>query len=34
MWWKAMEGHALCNAVLQDYGNAFEGFVRMMAARK
>jgi glutathione S-transferase len=33
-WWKAMEGHALCNAVLQDYGNAFEGFIRMMAARK
>jgi glutathione S-transferase len=33
-WWKAMEGHALCNPVLQDYGNAFEGFIRMMAARK
>jgi glutathione S-transferase len=33
-WWKAMEEHAVCNAVLQDYGNAFEGFVRMMATRK
>jgi glutathione S-transferase len=34
VWWKAMEGHAECNAILQEHGNAFEGFVRMMAARK
>jgi glutathione S-transferase len=34
IWWKAMESHAVCNGVLQDYGNAFEGFARMMATRK
>jgi glutathione S-transferase len=34
VWWKAMEGHELCNSVLQDYGNAFEGFAKMMATRK
>jgi len=33
-WWKAMEDHAVCNAVLQDHGKAFEGFARMMATRK
>jgi glutathione S-transferase len=33
-WWKAMEGHSACMAVLNDHGNAFGGFVKAMAARK
>ena len=33
-WWKAVEGHAECGPVLTAYGTAFEGFMKMMAARK
>jgi len=33
-WWKAMEAHPDCGAVLTAYGTAFEGFMKMMAARK
>ena len=33
-WWKAMEGHADCGPVLTAYGEAFGGFMKMMAARK
>ncbi len=33
-WWKAMEGHAICAGVLNDYGTAFDGFMKMMAARR
>jgi glutathione S-transferase len=34
-WWKAMQGNADCNAVLEDYSKAFDAFMqKMMAARK
>ena len=33
-WWKAMESHPECSAVLKDYSTAFDGFMKMMAARK
>ncbi|MEO7385346.1 MAG: glutathione S-transferase family protein [Gammaproteobacteria bacterium] len=33
-WWKAVEGHADCAPVLTDYGTGFEGFMKMMAARR
>jgi glutathione S-transferase len=33
-WWKAMEGHEICAGVLRDYGAAFDGFMKMMAARR
>jgi glutathione S-transferase len=33
-WWKAMHDHAHCAGVLADHGKAFEGFVKMMAARR
>ena len=33
-WWKAVEGHAECGPVLTAYATAFEGFLKMMAARK
>jgi glutathione S-transferase len=33
-WWKAMEAHPDCGPVLNAYGEAFSGFMKMMAARK
>jgi glutathione S-transferase len=33
-WWKAMEGHAVCAPVLNAYNTAFDGFIKMMTARK
>lgn len=33
-WWKAMEGHDTCAGVLKDYSVAFDGFMKMMAARR
>jgi hypothetical protein len=33
-WWKAMHDNAHCAGVLADHGKAFEGFVKMMAARR
>ncbi len=33
-WWKAMEAHPECAPVLSAYKTAFEGFVKMMAARR
>lgn len=33
-WWKAMESHPYCGPVLNAYGEAFGGFMKMMAARK
>lgn len=33
-WWKAMEGHAECNAVLNAHAAALEGFLKAMAARR
>jgi glutathione S-transferase len=33
-WLKAMEGHADCAGVLTAYGTAFDGFIKMMAARR
>ena len=33
-WWKAMEGHAVCKSVLDDYGTGFAAFLKMMTARK
>ncbi len=33
-WWKAMEKHAVCAEVLNAYGTAFDGFMKMMAARR
>ncbi|MEO8223570.1 MAG: glutathione S-transferase family protein [Gammaproteobacteria bacterium] len=33
-WWKAVQADPSCGPVLTDYGNAFEGFMKMMAARK
>ena len=33
-WWKAMEKHPDCGPVLQAYGTAFDGFMKMMAARQ
>ncbi len=33
-WWKAMEGNEICASVLRDYGTAFDGFMKMMAARR
>jgi glutathione S-transferase len=32
-WWKAMESHPVCSAVLKDYSTAFDNFVKAMAAR-
>jgi len=32
-WWKAVEGHPDCGPILQAYGTAFDGFIKMMAAR-
>lgn len=34
VWWKAMEGNAHCGPVLQDYGNAFDAFMKKMAAAR
>lgn len=33
-WWKAMEAHPDCGPVINAYGTAFEGFMKMMAARR
>ena len=33
-WWQAMEQHPVCAGVLNDYGTAFDGFLKMMAARR
>ena len=33
-WWKAVEAHPDCGPVLAAYGTAFEGFMKMMAARR
>ncbi|MEQ1803083.1 MAG: glutathione S-transferase family protein [Gammaproteobacteria bacterium] len=33
-WWKAMEAHPDCGPILNAYGEAFGGFMKMMAARK
>jgi glutathione S-transferase len=33
-WWQAMEAHPDCGAVLKDYSVAFDGFMKMMAARR
>jgi glutathione S-transferase len=33
-WWKAVESHPDCGPVLTAYGTAFEGFMKMMAARR
>lgn len=33
-WWKAMESHPLCAGVLNEYSTAFDGFMKMMAARR
>jgi glutathione S-transferase len=33
-WWKAVESHPECGPVLTAYGTAFEGFMKMMAARR
>jgi glutathione S-transferase len=33
-WWKAVESHPDCGPVLNAYGEAFGGFMKMMAARK
>jgi glutathione S-transferase len=33
-WWKAMEGHEVCAGVLNEYSTAFDGFMKMMAARR
>jgi glutathione S-transferase len=33
-WWKAMEGNAHCGPVLQEYGTAFDGFMKKMAAAR
>jgi glutathione S-transferase len=33
-WWKAMQAQAECGPVLNAYGEAFGGFMKMMAARK
>jgi glutathione S-transferase len=32
-WWKAMESHTVCSAVLKDYSTAFDSFMKAMAAR-
>lgn len=34
VWWKAVQGNAHCAGVLKEQGTAFEGFVKMMNARK
>jgi glutathione S-transferase len=33
-WWKAVESHPDCGPVITAYGTAFEGFMKMMAARR
>ncbi|MEO8166207.1 MAG: glutathione S-transferase family protein [Betaproteobacteria bacterium] len=33
-WWKAMQGNADCNPVLEEYGTAFDKFMKAMAARR
>jgi glutathione S-transferase len=33
-WWKAIEGNEICAGVLKDYGTAFDGFMKAMAARR
>jgi glutathione S-transferase len=33
-WWKAVENHPDCGPILQAYGTAFDGFIKMMAARQ
>ncbi len=33
-WWKAVENDANCGPVLTAYGTAFEGFMKMMAAKR
>ena len=33
-WWKAVEAHPDCGPILKEYSTAFDGFVKMMAARK
>jgi glutathione S-transferase len=34
IWWKAVQGHAVCAAVINDHNTAFGGFIKMMAGRK
>ncbi|MDP2325261.1 MAG: glutathione S-transferase family protein [Gammaproteobacteria bacterium] len=34
VWWKAMEGNAHCGPVLQEYGTAFDAFMKKMAAAR
>jgi glutathione S-transferase len=33
-WWKAVNAHADCAAVLDAHNTAFEGFIKMMASRR
>jgi glutathione S-transferase len=33
-WWKAIEGNEVCAGVLKEYGTAFDGFMKAMAARR
>ena len=33
-WWKAVQGHAVCAAVINDHHPAFGGFIKMMAGKK
>jgi glutathione S-transferase len=33
-WWKAIEGNEICAGVLKEYGTAFDGFMKAMAARR
>lgn len=32
-WWQAIQGHATCKAMLDEYGTALDGFMKAMAAR-
>jgi len=33
-WWQAMQAHPECGVVLNDFGTAFGGFMKMMAPRR
>lgn len=33
-WWKAVQGNAVCAGILKDQATAFEGFIKMMAAKR
>ena len=32
-WWKAIQGHAICKAMTDEYGTALDGFMKAMATR-